>query len=231
MHLKRQEVPKNWPIPRKGTVYVVRPKSKIEKGIPILIILRDILKVTQNRKETKRAIMLRQVLLNQRPIKNDNQNTSLFDIITLVDSKENYRVELTSNGKFTLNKISDNQTMRKIAKVINKKTLKKNKTQLNLSDGNNFLSDVNCKTNDSLVINLKEMKIEKCLSLKEKAYAYVTDGKHAGKKGIINKIDEINKVAELDSKDGKVNVLIRHLMVVEKMESDIQQNKILGESS
>jgi len=27
MHLKRQKIPKNWPIHRKGTAYVVRPKG------------------------------------------------------------------------------------------------------------------------------------------------------------------------------------------------------------
>jgi ribosomal protein S4E len=44
-HLTRQEVPREWPIPRKGSVYVVRPDKEIEKGIPILILLRDVLKL------------------------------------------------------------------------------------------------------------------------------------------------------------------------------------------
>jgi len=41
MHLKRQKVPKNWPIKRKGTSYVVRPKSNLSNGIPILIAIRE----------------------------------------------------------------------------------------------------------------------------------------------------------------------------------------------
>ena len=56
MHLKRQKIPKNWPIKRKGTKYLVRPNSNLTKGIPILIILRDMLKVAQNRREVKRII-------------------------------------------------------------------------------------------------------------------------------------------------------------------------------
>ncbi len=215
MHLKRQQVPKNWPIPRKGTTYVVRPSSEMAKGVPILIILRDMLKIAQNRKEVKRIVMMRNILLNHKPVLNDNQNTSLFDIITLVPSKENYRVELTSNGKFMLNKITEAQASKKTAKVINKKTLNGNKTQLNLSDGQNFISNIKCKTHDSLVINLKEKKIEKCLELKEKVHVYVTNGKHAGKKGTINKIDQKNKITELNTKDGTINVLIKQLMVTE----------------
>jgi len=42
MHLKRQQAPKNWPIFRKGTKYVVRPKFDTQKGIPLLIVLRDL---------------------------------------------------------------------------------------------------------------------------------------------------------------------------------------------
>ena len=61
-HLTRQKVPKSWSLPKKGTAYVVNPKSNINLGIPILVALRDILKFTQNRKETKKAI-------NQRFIK------------------------------------------------------------------------------------------------------------------------------------------------------------------
>ncbi len=41
MYLKRQKAPKNWPITRKGTKYVVRPSFDIQRGIPILIISID----------------------------------------------------------------------------------------------------------------------------------------------------------------------------------------------
>ena len=42
-YLRRQKIPKNWPLPRKGTAYVVKPSFSTNKGIPILIILRDLL--------------------------------------------------------------------------------------------------------------------------------------------------------------------------------------------
>ena len=32
MHLKRQQSPKSWPIERKGTTYLVRPKYSINRG-------------------------------------------------------------------------------------------------------------------------------------------------------------------------------------------------------
>ena len=68
MHLKRQKTPKKWPIARKGTAFVVRPLSNLANGIPMLIVLRDMLKVAQNRKEVKNAINSRNILLNLKPI-------------------------------------------------------------------------------------------------------------------------------------------------------------------
>ena len=209
-HLKREEVPKQWPIPRKGTTFVVRPN---QKGIPILILIRDILKIAQNRKEVKKTIHKRDILLNGREIKDEKESANLFEIISILPSKQNYRINLPKKGKFELEKIEEKETNFKISKIKNKTILKGKKTQLNLSDGNNLISDIKCKVNDSVLINLKNKKIEKCLELKEKSNAIVFAGKHSGEKGLINKID--NKTVELKTGDRIIKVLIKQLMVVE----------------
>jgi len=215
MHLKRQKAPKNWPISRKGSVYVVRPSSNLNHGIPILIILRDILKVAQNRKEVKKALHNKQILLNENPVSEEKNTALLFDVIKILPFKKNYRVILSENGKLGVNEIKDSEANKKVAKVINKKILKKKKVQLNLSDGRNFISDIECSTNDSVLINLKDKKMEKCLPLKEKANAFVFEGKHAGKKGLINKIDQEKKIAELNVDKKQFNILIKQLIVIE----------------
>ena len=61
-HMKRHMAPKRWPIHRKGTTFVVKPNFNPRRGIPVLIILRDILKVCQNRKEAKKAINAKHIL-------------------------------------------------------------------------------------------------------------------------------------------------------------------------
>ncbi len=80
-HLKRQEAPRIWPVPRKGTTYIVRPLANPDSAIPLLIILRDLLKVSQNRREVKRAIHLNQILLNAKPARDDKAYLSLFDTL------------------------------------------------------------------------------------------------------------------------------------------------------
>ena len=183
--------------------------------MPILVILRDILKVAQNRKEVKRALHLKQILLNGNVVLDEKNSATLFDVITIIPSKKQYRIELTEKGKMKLNEIKETEANKKVAKIINKKILKGKKTQINLSDGRNFISDVKGKVNDSILINLKEKKIEKCLPLEEKKNILVFSGKHAGEKGITNKIDKENKSAEVVIEGKKVNILTKQLMVIE----------------
>ena len=217
MHLKRQEIPKNWPVFRKGTKYVVRPSSDINKGIPLLIVMRDMLDLAQNRKEVKRAIHMKNILLNSKPVMDDKTSLLLFDVVTIIPLKKSYRLGLTEGGKFEVAEIKDSEAERKISKVQDKKVLKGKKTQLNLSDGKNFLSEIKCNTNDSVIVNLKDRKVEKCIPLSEKADALVVAGKHAGKYGVIKNIDKENRMVELELNSGKgsISVLIKQLMVTE----------------
>src|SRR5208283_5095507 len=99
MHLKRQQSPKNWPTKRKGTTYIVRPRYNISGGLPISIIMRDVLGFAKTRREVKKAINLKQILLNNKEVLDERSNALLFDIITIIPPKESnlpekyYRIE------------------------------------------------------------------------------------------------------------------------------------------
>jgi len=216
MHLKRQEVPKSWPVYRKGTKYVIRPDSNLESGIPLLVILRDMLKIVQNRKEARRVIFLKQILMNNKIPKDEKNPVVLFDTISLIPAKKNYRLDLSEKGKFELKEINESEINRKAVKVVDKKILRGKKVQLNFQDGRNILSDIKCGVNDSVLINFMEKKIEKCLPLKENSKAIVFAGKHSGKRGDIKSLDRKKKIVELETDDKeKINVLLKQIMVVE----------------
>lgn len=214
MYLKRQGIPKNWPIFKKGTKYVVKPRVDIQKGVPVLIALRDILKVAQNRKEVKKAIHMRNILLNKKPVKDERGSVLLFDVITFVPSKKNYRMSLTEKGKIQLEEISEKESGEKIAKVTGKKLLRGKKTQINLGDGRNFIVDKKHNINDSVVIDLNKNKVTSQIPLKEGAEVLAFAGKHAGQKGKVNKIDEKNNMAEIKSNGKTTNVLTKQLIAI-----------------
>jgi len=213
-HIKRQSAPTNWPIERKGTTFIVTPLGSISEGVPILILLRDILNLAENRKEVKRAIKNQKVLLNHKKIKNVRNTAKLFDVVTLSVSGKSYRVSLTENGKFTAKEISEKDATYKITKVTNKTLLKDKKLQLNLYDGRNILQKTKCETGDSVLVNLKEGKIEDTLKLKKGSEVLVFAGKHSGKEGKVKDIDEKNQIVNIDTGKEKVNALIKQIIVV-----------------
>ena len=219
MHLKREQSPKNWPVKRKGTAYLVRPRYSIDKGIPISIAVRDVLGLAKTRKEVKKAINSRQILLDSKPVTDERSNALLFDIITIVPpkgssiSEKHYRVVIDGNKKFNLEEISGREAGHKVSKVVNKKTLKGKKVQLNLSDGRNFISDMKCNVNDSVKINLKEKKIGSHIPFKVGANVFVFAGKHAGEKGTIKEI-EPNRV-KLESKGKMISILTKQIIVTD----------------
>lgn len=214
-HLTRREAPKKWPIERKGTAYIVRPKFSVKEGLPLLIVMREIMGIAQNRREAKKILHERKILVNCKPAKDEKNTVLLFDTLNVIPMKKCYRLELSENGKFYLEEIKESESTRKIAKIINKKRLKGKKTQLNLSDGRNFISDLKCSTNDSVLINLKENKIEKHLPLKEKAKVIIFLGKHVGERGEIIEIIKERAMAKIKSNSKEINILINQLMVTE----------------
>ena len=212
-HLKRQGMPKSWPINRKGTTFVVKPISK--EGIPCLVVLRNLLKVAQTRREVKKAIHKKHLLINNKVLRDEKMGMVLFDTLSIVPSKTYYRLEISDNGKFELKEIKENESNKKITKIIGKKVLKGKKVQLNLSGGINLLSDIKCRVNDSILVNFKDKKAEKCLPIEEKSEVIIFAGKHSGEKGKIEKVDKEMKMAIVDNGKEKFNILIKQFMVVE----------------
>ena len=118
-------------------------------------------------------------------------------------------------GKFALEEIKEAEANKKIARVMDKKALKGKKLQLNLSDGRNFISDIKCNTNDSVVVNFKEKKLEKCLPFKDGANVMIFAGKHLGQKGVVKKIKAERKMVAVTVGKEEINALIKQIIVVE----------------
>lgn len=215
MHIKRNTIPKSWPVPRKGTPYVVKPNFEFERGMPLLVVLRDVLKIAGTAKEVQKMINMKAILVNNKPVKEAKHGVVLFDTITFPLTKKSYRLEMDERGKFDLRELKDGESTKKISKIINKKMLKGKKVQINLLDGRNILSNEKCKTNDSVIVNFSNGKIEKVLPLQEKAGVLVFDGKHAGEKGVVKSIDEKKKMVEIQFGKENTSILIKQVIVLE----------------
>ncbi len=217
MHINRKNIGKFWPVPRTGTKYVAVSTHHQSTAIPLIVVMRDILKLIKTKKELKKVLSEKQVLINHKEIRETNYPVLLFDVISLPLLRKYYRAVLSEHKKMSFEEISEKDAEKKVLKIIGKQILKGEKVQVNLLDGRNILLKEDVSVDDSLVYNLKQKKVEKVIRMEKGNTAYVIKGKHIGKQGTIESIIERGGKKLLKIKDGddKINVWVKNVIITE----------------
>lgn len=189
-HQKRVTVPVSWPISRKTHAWVAKtspgPHSS-EKSMPLVTVIRDLLKLTDNAREAKRVLYEGKVLVDGRVQKDYKLPVGIFDVISVPLKNQQYRMMKDVRGMFYPSPI-EAVDAKKLVRIENKTTIKGNKLQLNLSDGSNKLAEGEFMAGDSLVLSIPEKKIEERVEFKVGNLAMVIGGKHTGQTGKIKEI-------------------------------------------
>ena len=155
--------------------------------MPLLMVVRDMLKLVDNAREAKRILYEGKVLVDGRVQKDYKLPVGIFDVISLPQLDQNFRVLKDAKGMFRLS-LLETGIARKLARIENKTIIKGKKLQLNLSDGSNKLAEGEFKAGDSLVLSIPEKNIEERIEFKVGNLAMVVGGKHSGQTGKIKEI-------------------------------------------
>jgi small subunit ribosomal protein S4e len=184
---KRLSASKRLKIPRKSYTWVVKSSpGPHREGIPLLVVLRDILGLVDNAKESRYVIGAGKILVDGVPRKNYKFPVGLFDVISIPDMEANFRVVFDEKGRFTTIEVDDADV--KLYRIDNKTMVKGGKIQLNLFDGTNIIGDNTYKAKDSLLLSIPDKKIKEHLKYEEGSLAMITGGEHAGEVGVIKRI-------------------------------------------
>jgi len=221
--LKRLLVPKYWKIPKKGMTWVVSPIAGPHKKfecIPLLIILRDILKLTETGKEARAAIKKGDILVDGKPMKEPGYPAGLMDVISIPKVNKFYRIVPYEKGLKPI-EINEKESKLKILKIRSKSLVKKGRTQLNFHDGKNIIVDKDIfKIGDSVLVELPSLKILEHLKLEKGTLGLIIKGKNSGiltdvKDTIVSRSMEPSKiVCELENK--KLEIIFGYFIVVGK---------------
>jgi small subunit ribosomal protein S4e len=187
MHLRRQAVPSRVPLKRKGTKYVVRASSDVRNAVPVLLAVRDMLKLAKTAKEVKSMIKRKLLKLNGRIVLEEHQAIKLFDVF---EADKVYRLIILPTNKFSFEET--NQKSQRITKVISRRLVRDGKIQLNLHDGSNVLSSSKISVGDTLLIDFSG-KIKDHIPLEKGKRCFVLSGKYVGLEGKIETYEK-NKV-------------------------------------
>ncbi|WP_207589549.1 30S ribosomal protein S4e [Halomontanus rarus] len=191
-HQKRLSVPKSWPVERKTDTFTVKagagPHGK--DGVPLVILLRDVLGYVDSKKEARYALSEDAILVNGDPINDEQRPIGMFDIIAFPGREEYYRVFPDEGGRLALTAIDADAADSRLGKVDGKRQVTGGVTQLSLHDGTNVTVDEDeYSVNDSVVVDNESKEIVAHFPYEEGALVTAIRGNHAGKIGTVDEID------------------------------------------
>jgi small subunit ribosomal protein S4e len=190
-HQKRLSVPKSWPVERKTATYTVKADAGPhgESGVPLLVVLRDVLGYADSRKETRYALEQDNVLVNGQAAADEERPIGMFDILEFTERDEHYRVFPDEGGRLALTAIDADSAGSRLGKVVGKTVEPGGSTQLALHDGATLRTDdESISTNDSIVVSNDDKSVVAHFPYEEGALVTAVRGSHAGE---IGRIDEI----------------------------------------
>ncbi|MCD4846394.1 MAG: 30S ribosomal protein S4e [Methanosarcinales archaeon] len=207
-HLKRIASPKKWPIAKKTHIWVTKPNPgphSLKQAIPLIILLRDVLKLADNMRETKRILNEGNVLVDGTVRKDHKFPVGLFDVIQIPKLKTSYRILLDPNSRLMVNEL-DTQDPMKPVQILDKTIIRGGKVQLNLHDGTNILGSNEYKTKDTIILSIPDKGIHKHIKYEQGNLALVIGGTHSGELARINEIKKVrsgrHNMVLLEKKDG-----------------------------
>ena len=158
-----------------------------EHSAPLVAVLRDLLKVTENEREVKCILNDSQVKVDGRIVNDKGFAVGLMDVIEIP------KIDLTKKLIFVNSKLktTNAEPGEKLCKITGKKLITSGKVQLNLHDGRNITTTkTDLKTGDTVKISVPEQKILEEIKLAKGATCYVSNGRHSGKMGTLVEVIE-----------------------------------------
>jgi len=203
-HLKRSTIPRTWNLNRKQNIFIVRPNAgghSLEMGLPLGVILRDILGYASTSKEAQKILNNKNILVDGKRRKDHRFIVGLFDVLAFPDLKKYYRMVLDQKGRLSLKETTTEESSIKLCKIVGKTILKKGKVQFHFHDGKNIITDVAAKVGDSVILQLPQLNIKEILPLKNGVHVFLTKGKHGGSSGVLKDIKGKEALYTVDGKD------------------------------
>jgi len=193
-HQKRIAAPRSWKLERKVLYWAVKPRPGAhpkDRSVPLLLVVRDMLKLADNSREAERILNEGNVVVNGKVRKDRKFAVGIFDILSIPLVKAYYMILLDKRGYLSLVEIGEEEASTKLCRVDGKRMLKEGKIQLNLHDGRNILpgeSGEEIQTHDSLMISIPDNEIVQHFAYEEGSKVVVIGGKHSAQTGEIEEI-------------------------------------------
>ncbi len=215
-HLKRIAAPSTWMVDRKKGTFIARPKGSFSMamGMPLITVLKDVLKLVSTGKEGKRVLNSREITVNGVRRKEEKFVVGLMDVLSIKDIGKSYRVLLDKSRVLKLVPVTETEALLKLGKITGKRTVRKGRVQLSLHDGHSLLGAAAHSTGDTVVLALPKGDVAQHIRLETGCCAYLIGGSNVGRTGVVENISGEKVTVKIG--DGVVEAAKRFVFVVGK---------------
>ncbi|MBC9987236.1 MULTISPECIES: 30S ribosomal protein S4e [Haloferax] len=223
-HQKRLSVPKSWPVERKTGTFTVKAGAGPhgEAGVPLIIVLRDVLGYVDSKKEAQYALNHQSILVNGDVASDVRRPIGMFDILAFVQREEYYRVFPDEGGRLALTPIDADSASSRLGKIVNKTQVSGGDFQLTLHDGATLVvedaSEYSGK--DSIVVDNETKDVVAHFPYEEGALVTAVNGQHAGEIGEVTEIivtpGSGNNSVVVETEDGEFETVEQYVVVIDE---------------
>lgn len=217
-------MPKTWKVSRKGKKYVVAPSPgpHAKKAcMPLLVVVRDILKYAETGDEAKRVIKQGVISVDGKVRKDHRYPAGFMDVIEVKPTREHFRIMTGPKGLF-VEKTGAAEAGRKLCIIRKKFTMKGRIECLSLHDGRviRLGKDKNeYKPGETVEMEVPSQKITGHFRAEKGADALITSGKNIGIRGKIKEIRDRKFMTEksvvvLESDGKEIETLKDCIMII-----------------
>ncbi|RME31734.1 hypothetical protein D6789_01805 [Candidatus Woesearchaeota archaeon] len=222
-HLKRLTAPRTWPIAPKTTKFVTRPQPgahAFRNGVPMSILLRDMLGLARTTREVKYILRTQEVLVNGRRVRRPDVLVGLMDVVTFPSTKTSYRILINELEKLYALPITGKEATCTPSKVISKRLLPGGKMQLGFHNSRTLIVEKEAEkvhVGDTMLFTAQGVNH---LPLEKGAAVLLTAGSHVGKCGSLKSLS--TNIAEVTVGNECITTTKHNLFVIGKGKPEIK---------
>lgn len=176
--LERAAAPTWWPIERKAKKFITVPVGPHSAGIPLTVVVRDVLQLAATGREAAKAIKAGKILIDGRKMRDPGYGIGPMDILTIPELGKSWR--LVPAAKLALVETAGADASLKLCRVNGKRIVKGGRLQIALHDGRTLLAAGPISTADSLLLKVPEQAVVGHIKLEPGALVLVTAGAAIG---------------------------------------------------
>ncbi len=192
-HLKRMSAPKTWPIERKGSVFVTRPRPGphgLDRSVPLSTLLIDVLGVARTARGVRTILNTQEVLVNGKRRRRPEDTAGLMDIVSFPATKASYRITINRLNKLQAVPVAGDDARLLACKVTSKTLLKGGALQVGFHNGRTVRAAKDGYAVGATVLLAADGKEQARFPLEKGAFALITRGRHVGAAGTVERLED-----------------------------------------